>query len=301
MVFRGNELKHKDTKEQSFTKMILERLYSSFVYLRAFVPLCLIFAFGCGGDAPPVKSSAEATPVAIDITPEPPKVNQSTGGAAPVSGEGHKVSGVVHFNDEKPKRLVIKMDADPKCAQMHPGQKVGTEDAIVTGDGVANVLVYVKSGLPAKTYDAPTTPVEIDQEGCVYRPHIIAIMVGQELAIRNSDQTLHNIDCMAKINPPFNTGQPGPGVKQIVFHKPEIGLKVKCDVHPWMSAYIHVMEHPYFAVTGPNAAYAIGGLPPGDYTLEAWHERFGTQEIKVKIEGPDVEKADFTFEGPKKI
>lgn len=206
------------------------------------------------------------------------------------------VRGVAIYAGERPRRKVIKMDADPTCQKIHAGKKVGSEGAIVSRTGrIANIFVYVKTGLPNRKPVAPDSPAELDQRGCLYRPHVQGIMVGQTLKIRNSDTTLHNINCQAKVNPVFNFGQPTPSVRERIFRKPEAAIKFKCDVHPWMNAWLFVMDHPYFAVTGRDGSFSIPDLPPGDYTLAAWHEKFGEIEIPLSITKGQAAAADFTF------
>ena len=215
--------------------------------------------------------------------------------AMPVAARAGNVSGSVSFQGEAPKRTVIKMDADPKCAAIHGDKKVGSEDAIVSKEGkVANVFVYLKDGVKGK-FPTPTAPAEIDQNGCMYIPHVQGVMVDQPFNIKSSDPTLHNIHCLGKVNPEFNFGQPQPGVKDKVFHKAEAPIKFKCDVHPWMSAYVFVMENPFFAVSGKDGAFAIKDVPDGEYTLAAWHEKFGEQTAKIKVAGGELKDQNFTF------
>lgn len=205
------------------------------------------------------------------------------------------VTGTAKFEGEPPKRMVVKMDADPKCDHIRAGKKAGTEDTIVSKEGqVQNVFVYVKAGLEGKKFDTPAEHVTIDQHGCQYTPHVLGIMVGQTLDVKSSDETLHNIHCLAKDNGEFNFAQPAPGVREKSFRKPEKAVKFKCDVHPWMNAYIWVMDNPYFAVSDKAGAFTIKGLPDGAYTLGAWHETFGEQEAKIEVKG-GAATADFTF------
>ncbi len=284
------------------------------IHGRIGITFCLVLALwfaACGEkkNAQPEVPKAESKPKET-VAPEaqtaipreesaPATEKQKNQGS--VSASPRKVSGTVRFEGEAPKRIVIKMDNDPKCKAMHGDEKVGTEAAIVSADGkVANAFVYVKSGLEGKKFDPPEEPATIDQRGCIYIPHVQGIFVGQKFNIVSSDPTLHNIHGLAKINPEFNHGQPAPGTIEKVFHKPEIGLKIKCDVHPWMNAWVHVMEHPFFAVSAKDGTYGISNLPPGNYTLAAWHERFGELEKKISVGNDAATDADFTFSEPKK-
>jgi plastocyanin len=165
---------------------------------------------------------------------------------------------------------------------------------------MGNIMVWVSKGLPAgKTFPAPTTPVTLDQDGCEYKPHVMGIMVGQPYRILNNDGILHNIHTLPKINPAFNRGQPAT-VKEMstTFPKPEGMFQIKCDVHPWMSAYIGVFTHPFFAVTKPDGKFSITGLDAGTYEITAWHERLGTQSATVTVTGSDTKAQDFKFAVP---
>jgi len=214
--------------------------------------------------------------------------------AAPMAVSAGSIKGAVKFEGERPKRTVVKMDADPNCAKIHGDKKVGSEEAIVSKDGqVKNAFIYIKSGLTG-TFKAPETAATIDQQGCMYTPHVQGIMVDQKLDIKNSDNTLHNIHCLAKENPEFNFGQPTPGVRDKTFRKAEIGVKFKCDVHPWMGAWIHVMEHPFFATSDEAGAFEIKDVPDGEYTVGVWHETLGETEAKVTVAGGEIVQ-DFTL------
>ena len=196
-----------------------------------------------------------------------------------------------------PKNAAIKMNADPKCLtfnktpQFQETYEVGSD-----GKSLANVFVYVKDGLGNYVYDTPTEPAKIDQQDCRYHPHVFGMRVGQPLEIVNSDPTLHNIHAMPKGNSEFNTGQPIQGMKTThTFNKPEVMVPFKCDVHGWMNAYVGVLDHPYFAVTDKDGKFELKTLPPGTYTIEAWHEKLGTQEQKVTIGEKETKDITFTF------
>jgi plastocyanin len=168
------------------------------------------------------------------------------------------------------------------------------------GGELQNVFVYVKDGLGDRTFTAPTGPVVLDQKGCRYHPHVFGIMVGQPMQILNSDPTLHNIHATpaAGQNAEFNTGQPIQGMKtDHTFTKKEVMVPFKCDVHSWMNAYVGVLDHPYFATTGGDGAFALNKLPPGTYTIEAWHEKLGTQTQSVTIGPKESKEITFTFKG----
>lgn len=223
-------------------------------------------------------------------------------GMAGRSGEaaqaGATVSGRVKFTGAKPTMRRIDMSEEAACAAKYTTPPTD-ESVIVNANGtLAHVFVYVKSGLPAG-YKPPaaTTPVVIDQDGCHYKPHVFGIMVGQPLHIKNSDPLLHNIKSKGRANRPFNISQPNvtrsPTVRS--FTAPEVMVSLECNVHGWMQAYAGVVAHPFFAVTGPDGTFTLKGLPPGTYTLEAWHERYGVQTATVTVAGTETKTTEFTF------
>jgi hypothetical protein len=164
---------------------------------------------------------------------------------------------------------------------------------------MANVIVYVKSGLGTWRYDPAKDAVLLDQIGCIYTPHVLALRTNQPLRVHNSDSILHNVHFQPKFNARDNQGQTTKGSENtFTFPIPEVGINFKCDVHPWMSAYVHVFSHPFFQLTGKDGAYTLSGLPAGEYEIHAWHERFEKPEVaKVKIEAKGTATQDFTFKG----
>lgn len=207
------------------------------------------------------------------------------------------VTGKVSFDGAAPKPTRLRMDADKVCSRAHKDAVLG-EDVIVNSNGtLRNVIVYVKDGLKVRKFPAPKDKAKFDQVGCIYTPHVLGLQTGQEVTIVNSDPTLHNVHSLSKDNPSFNVAQPKQGMTlSKTFDKPEI-FKVKCEVHTWMGAYIGVFDHPFFAVTGDDGTFKLEKLPPGEYTLEAWHEKYGTQTMKVTVEKTGAKTADFTFKG----
>jgi plastocyanin len=207
------------------------------------------------------------------------------------------ITGRVVFEGEPPPRAQVRMTSDPNC--MPTEEAALSESMVVAPDGsLKNVFVSVTAGLGDRVYAAPTTPVVLDQDGCRYVPHVFGVQVGQPVEVHNSDSTLHNVHAMPKTNNEFNFGQQ-PTTPPILrtFDEPEIGVSIKCDVHGWMRAYGNVVEHPFYAVSDDDGTFAIKGLPPGTYTIEAWHERLGTQTQQVTIEeGSPAVTAAFSFE-----
>src|SRR6266516_4173060 len=195
---------------------------------------------------------------------------------------GATISGKIKFTGTKPTNPRIDMSEEAACKAKYPAPPTA-ETVIVNANGtLANVFVYVKAGLPAgATYPAPTTPVMLDQNGCRYHPHVLGIQVGQPLNIKNSDPLLHNIKAKAVKNRPFNV--------------PEVMIPLECNVHGWMNAFLGVLPHPFYAVSGSDGSFSIKGLPPGTYTIEAWHEKYGTQTATVTVAGAAPKTQDFTF------
>ena len=208
--------------------------------------------------------------------------------------DGNVLTGKVLFEGTAPAPVPIRMDADPVCLlQNKNGQTM--EEVVVNSNGtLKNVFVYVKQGLEGQTFQAPATAVTFNQTGCHYEPHVFGIMANQPLEILNSDGTLHNVHALPKNSKEFNLGMPIQGMKLTQkFTAPEVMVKIKCEVHPWMAAYAGVLSHPFYGVTGDDGTFTIKDLPPGEYVLEAWHEKFGTQTATVKV--PESSEATFTF------
>ena len=213
------------------------------------------------------------------------------------------VSGTITFEGSAPKMKPLRMDADPVCVANNE-VKPRKEWLILGKDnGVKNMLVYVKeskSGSLSKNYEAPKDAAVIDQKGCVYIPHVLGVMVGQQLDILNSDGTLHNIHALPKVNKEFNKAMPrSKKLMSVTFDKSEDPFKIKCDVHPWMGAYLGVFDHPYFAVTDDSGSYTISGLPAGKYVIEAWHEKLGSQTADITVDDSGASQ-DFSIKKPSK-
>lgn len=256
--------------------------------IAAGVLLLPFLAVGCGGGGGEASGGTTtggqaAKPAAGIFSPDPATVG--------------KISGSVGYeNGASPKR--INMSADPYCDQQHPGGAV-TETISENDNGTLQwVFVYIKSGLPDAKFAVPSEPVVLNQHGCQYSPHVFGVQTDQPLQIVNSDSTLHNVHARPKKNPEFNMAQPMQGMKSSQsFPNPEIMVPVKCDVHPWMASYIGVLAHPYFAVTGEDGSFEIDDVPPGTYTVEAWHEKLGTKTMEVTVEPKGEATAEFSYTG----
>jgi plastocyanin len=225
----------------------------------------------------------------------------ATGGQKVDTATAGEVTGTVTIDGTAPKNEPIRMNADPVCVKQTAGSPQFQETFLVGSDGksLGNVFVYVKDGLGNYVFDMPAEAAVIDQKNCRYTPHVFGMRVGQKLTISNSDPTLHNIHAIPKSNTEFNNGQPIQGMKMDhTFTAPEVMVPFKCDVHGWMNAYVGVMEHPYFAVSDADGKFQIRSLPPGTYTIEAWHEKLGATTQSVTIGEKETKEVNFTLKGP---
>ncbi len=244
-----------------------------------FSSLAVLMMAACGGgseDSAPAPSAAPAAP--------PAAVGNAT------------VSGTVTLASGEDMDITIQMNADPVCAGLHEGD-VQSETMVIDDEGnLANVFIYVKSGLSG-SFPAPSQAAIISQKGCLYTPHVLGLQVGQTLKVVNQDPTLHNVHASPKENAEFNQAQPFQGMElERTFDSTEVMIPFKCDVHPWMSAYMAVLDHPFFAVSATDGSFSIEGLPAGTYTLEAWHEVLGTQSAEATVEADGSIEVDFAFE-----
>ena len=208
-----------------------------------------------------------------------------------------EITGRTAFTGVAPAPQKIDTNADPVCAGLHATEPLYVEDVVVNPNNtLRNVFVYVKSGLEGKIFEPVSQPAVLDQKGCHYDPHVFGLQVNQPLDIVNSDTTLHNVHGMPTQSKEFNLGMPLQGMKLTrKFDKPEVMVKFKCDVHPWMHAYIGVLEHPFWGATGDDGTFTLKNLPAGTYTIEAWHEKYGTQTQSVTVDETGTATADFTF------
>lgn len=244
-------------------------------------PLVLIVVLAAcgGGDTGDSQTGGEAADAAPAVDP----------------AQAATITGVVRFEGTPPTNEAIDMSAEPTCADKHDSPP--TQHAVVVNDDgtLRNVYVYVKDGLPDQQWPRTTEEAVLDQDGCEYHPRVIGLQTGQELTIRNSDGLLHNVNAKPSVNRGFNVGQPTDMETKRSFTQPEVMIPVTCEVHGWMHAFIGVQSHPYFAVTGDGGTFRLENLPPGTYTIEAWHEQYGTQSTQVTVGAQETGEASFTF------
>jgi plastocyanin len=268
-------------------------------YLNAAFPLMLVVAVACGEGKQVVDESELGDD---DHAPQTAAAGTDAGGApaaaAPAAvANAATLTGSVKFEGAAPKRPAMQMGADPFCASAHPTAALSEEVVVGPAGELANVIVFVKD-VPGN-FPAPSTPAVLDQQGCQYIPHVTAVQAGQPIQIKNSDATLHNVHAMPKVNAQFNEGQPVQGmVSTKKFDKVETTpFRIKCDVHGWMTSYMAVLPHPYHSVSQANGSFNIANLPPGNYTLVAWHEKYGQQEQAVTVGPSEQKQVTFTFKG----
>lgn len=239
--------------------------------------IVLAGSLACGGSTPAPPPAAAA-----------PVVDPATASAVVVT---------VSFEGTLPAPAMMRLDGDSRCVAEN-GARDRADESILPGTGQAlqNVFVYVKDGLSGHAFPIPTEPVVLDQDKCRYTPRVLGVRVGQPLTIRNSDPLLHNVRAEGKINQPFNMSTPIEGASfSRTFATREVMVDVRCDVHAWMRAFVGVLEHPYFGTTGQDGRVALNNLPPGTYTIEAWHEQFGVKTQQVTVGPKESKDVSFTF------
>ena len=249
---------------------------------RVFAPaLVALMAMGCGGgDGGGSAGGASGGSAAAVQNP----VDAATAG---------NIAGSVTFEGDAPAMAAIDMSDEQVCADKHSSTPM-TKEVLVSNGMLANVFVYVKEGLESLTFPIPS-PALLDQDGCTYLPHVMGVMTDQDITIRNSDGLLHNINASPTMQRGFNTSQPTNMESTRAFGTAEVMVPVRCDVHGWMTAYIGVLAHPYHSVSGSDGSFDLSTLPPGDYVIEAWHERYGTQTQNVTVATGETAEVTFTF------
>jgi hypothetical protein len=241
---------------------------------------CFVLA-GCGN-----KQSQESTQPAAPAEPVLTLDPTTTG----------TISGKVVLDGAPPTAKKINMGAELACVQAHSTPVDSPEVVEGSRGALANVAVYVKSGLGNYHFDTPTDPVVLTQKGCMYDPHVLALMVNQPMQVVNGDPVLHNIHVVARDNRSWNRSETaGMEAFSETFAHPELAVVIKCNVHPWMRAFAFVFAHPYFEVTTKTGEFALKNVPPGTYTIEAWQEKYGAQDQTVTIGPKESKTISFTY------
>lgn len=235
------------------------------------------------------------TAIALTIFISSRTVHAGGAGSTTAGGGSAAVKGIVTFNGRVPAAKAINMAADPSCAKQHVAPAVVQEVMTDKKGDLQNVIVFISDGLGERRFDPPPQPVVVEQKGCLYQPHVLAMQANQPLEVVNADPVMHNIHPMPSNNREWNKAEvPGSKIDES-FSRPELAIPVKCNLHPWMRGYIAVFKHPYFVVTGKDGSFDLSNLPPGSYTLTAWHESLGTMTQKITIGANETKNVDFVF------
>lgn len=242
----------------------------------ALIGLSVLLSSACGGgDAP--KATRQPTPLDLSTT--------------------GVITGVVRFEGTAPEQSIAQLSGWSECAGQHPEGNPKAGDVLVNDGKLQNTMVYIKDGLENRVFALPSIPVVLDQKGCVFLPRVLGVQTDQPLQMLNSDPLSHNVHGLPKNSASWNFSLGVKGMSRTTsVAKAEAMIEVKCDVHPWMRSYLGVFEHPYFMLSGADGAFALKDVPPGEYTVEAWHERFGVQTQKVTLGAKESKTLEFTFQ-----
>jgi plastocyanin len=241
----------------------------------------LLFLAACGNSTQSGKEAEIALPAA--------QVDPATAGT---------ISGRVLFNGDAPVMPIIDMSSNPQCERQHHAPQKAETVVVNTNKTLRNVFIWIKDGLPRARWTPPAESAILDQRGCIYEPHMLGIMEGQQLEILNHDPVNHNVHAESQVNPAWNESQPPRAEHKFKrFDSAEVLFPVTCSVHPWMRSYIGVSPHPFFAVTGEDGSFTLKGVPPGTYTVEAVHEKFGRKEGKLTLAPSGNAVLDFAYGG----
>lgn len=261
---------------------------------------------GCSKTEPEPPTKTSIPPAAK--SPEPTEKNAPAPAGAPAAEKSTKhekkpvdprtagtIRGVIRLDGDPPARKEMAIGTTAGC-EKHPVPPL-TEDVLVKDGKLANVFVYIKSGLEDVIVPPPdAAPVVLDQEGCMYRPRVLGMRVGQKLVIKNTDPATHNVHSHAERNEAFNQSQPAGGADvERAMEKPELMIPFTCDIHPWMKAFVSVRDHPFFAVTEEDGAFSLQGVPPGDYVIEALHEKYGKKHGNLTLSSAATAEITIVF------
>jgi len=239
----------------------------------------LLFLAACGSTTQPRNGTEASLPAA--------RVDEATAGT---------ISGRVVFTGDPPAMPVLDLSSNPQCERQHHTPQKAETVVVNANKTLRNVFIWISDGLPRARWTPPASAARLDQKGCVYEPHVLGIMEGQQLEILNSDPVNHNVHAESRINPAWNESQPPRAEHKFKrLDAPEVLFPVTCSVHPWMRSYIGVSPHPFFAVTGEDGSFTLKGVPPGSYTVEAVHEKYGRKEGKLTLAPNGVAVLDFTY------
>jgi plastocyanin len=253
-----------------------------------FLFISSIFLIACDQNTRPASAPTQSAPAPAQTSSAYTTVDPATAGS---------IHGTIHLTGNAPAPVKIDMGQDPAC-QFASSQPNMSQQFVVNHGNLANVYVYVKSGLEGKSFAVPLQPVVLDQKGCRYEPHVLAMMAGQTLKIENSDPTMHNVHPSPKApsNQEWNVSQMPKGEPvEKSFHDPEVMMPIQCNQHPWMKAFLNVAPNPFYAISDAEGNFKIQGLPPGDYTIAAVHEKLGEQTQKISVGPKQNAEANFTF------
>lgn len=257
----------------------------------SFAILSMLAVLACGGGGEPAAGGGEAGDA------EQPEAGGEVIDPATIT-DGGNVAGTVNFTGEAPEAGTVQMSADPYCLNQHADPVSNARVVVNENETLRDVFIYVKEGLEGSRFATPSEPVTLDQNGCLYEPHVVGVQTGQTVSVVNSDDTLHNVNAQPRNNDPFNFAQPVQGMtSEVTFENAEVMIPVKCDVHPWMASYIGVLNNPYFAATGAEGSFSLDNLPPGDYVIAAWHETLGEMTQNVTVATGETAEISFDFGG----
>jgi len=243
--------------------------------LPIFIGVCIMLCSACGG-GDSGKSARQPTPLDLSTT--------------------GTIVGVVRFEGPVPEQSVVQLSGWSECAAQHPEGNPKAGDVLVNDGKLQNAMVYVKDGLGDRVFAVPPTPAVLDQKGCVFIPRVLGAQTDQPIQMLNSDPLAHNVHGAPQNSSAWNFSLGVKGASRTVtIPKPETMIEIKCDIHPWMRAYLGVFDHPYFALSGADGRFTLKDIPPGEYTMETWHERFGVQSQKVTVGAKETKEISFTF------